>query len=63
MIQAKHLKDIQSIQRRIEEEINVMSDELIGCNALIFDPQEHIKVLKGDMNTSKTEVKSLILES
>ena len=41
----------------------VMRDELIGCNALIFDLQEHIKVLEGDMKTSKTELELLILES
>ena len=50
----------------MKEEIgknNVMRDDLVGYNALIFDLQEHIKVLEGDMNTSKTELKSLILES
>ena len=43
--------------------MNVMRDDLEGYNALILDLQEHIKVIQGDMNTSKTEVKSLILES
>ena len=43
--------------------MNVMRDDLVGYNALIFDLQEHIEVLKGDMNTSKTELKLLILES
>ena len=42
--------------------MNAMRDDLVGYNALIFDLQEHIKVLKGDMNTSKKELKSLILE-
>ena len=43
--------------------MNIMRDDLVGYNALIFDLQEHIKFLKGDMNTSKKELKSLILES
>ena len=63
MIQAKYLQDIQSLQRRVESEMNVTKDELIVCNALIFDLQEHIKVLEGGVYTSKTELESLILES
>ena len=43
--------------------MDMMRDEMIGCNALIFDLREHIKVLEGDINTSKTELDSLILES
>ena len=43
--------------------MNVMRDELVGYNALIFDLQEHIKVLQGEMNKSETELESLILES
>ena len=43
--------------------MNVLKDDLLGCNALIFDPQEHIEVLEGDMNTSKIQLESLILES
>ena len=54
MIQAKHLKGVLSLQRKIEAEMNVTRDELIGCNALIFDLQEHTKVLEGGVNTSKT---------
>ena len=42
--------------------MDMMRDEMIGCNALIFDLREHIKVLEGEMNTSKTELESLILE-
>ena len=37
--------------------------ELVGYNALIFDPRRHVKVLEGEMNTSKTELESLIFES
>ena len=43
--------------------MNLTRDELIGCNALIFDLQEHIQVLEGGVFTSKTELESLILES
>ena len=42
--------------------MNVMRDDLVEYNALIFDLQEHIKVLKGYMNKPKTELKWLILE-
>ena len=43
--------------------MNVMRYSLIGYNALIFDPRRHVKVLEGEMNTSKTELESLIFES
>ena len=56
MIQAKHFQGVQLLQNRIEEEMNMTRDELIGCNALIFDPQEHIKVLEGGVNASKIEL-------
>ena len=42
--------------------MNVTRYELLGCNSLIFDLQEHIKVLEMEMNTPKTELESLILE-
>ena len=53
---------MQSLQREREAYINVMRDELLVFNALILYPWEHIKVLEGDMNTSKTELESLRLE-
>ena len=49
----EHLRDIQWLQRGREAEINVLKDDLVGCDALILDPQENIKFLKGDINTSK----------
>ena len=54
MIEAKYLQDIQSLQRRIEEEMDMMGYELIGFNALIIDLREHTKVIEGEINTSKT---------
>ena len=39
---------------RIEADMNVMSYELVGCDALIFNLRERIKVLEGEMNASET---------
>ena len=46
-----------------EAEMNVLRDELVGCYDLTFYLRENIKVIEGEVNTSKMELELLRLES
>ena len=35
--------------------MNVLRDDLVGCDALIFYPWENIKFIEGEINTSKMD--------
>ena len=61
--EAKHLWDIWSLQRGGEAEMNVLSDELVGFDALILYLREKIKVIEGEINASEMELELLKLES
>ena len=43
--------------------MNVLRDELVGCYDLTFYLRENIKVIEGEVNTSKMELELLRLES
>ena len=42
--------------------MKIRRDALVVCDALILYLQEKIKVIEGEMNTSKMELESLRLE-
>ena len=43
--------------------MNIRRDALVGCDALILYLQEKIKVIEGEMNTSKMTLELFRLES
>ena len=60
--EAENLRDIKLIKRGRESEMKIRRDALVVCDALILYLQEKIKVIEGEMNTSKMELESLRLE-